>query len=50
MVRDEMATENKLNMESAPVEKKVFGLGGEMALAAAGSKKAHQRMKKKLNQ
>ena len=49
VARDEMATENKLANEEAPAEKKVFGLGGEMALAA-GSKKAQQRLKKKLNQ
>ena len=50
VVRDELAVENKIAAaETQGGPKQIFGLGGEMALAAAGSKKAQQRLKKKLN-
>lgn len=46
---DSLVAENKMNTESdAP--RQVFGLGGEMALAAATSKKAQQRIRKQLKQ
>ena len=46
---ESLVAENALNKESdAP--RQIFGLGGEMALAAATSKKAQQRIRKQLKQ
>lgn len=42
---DSQAAENKLT-EEVKADRVVFGLGGELALQAATSKKAQQRMKK----
>lgn len=48
MTRDEAV--NKMTQEAEEVDDTgCYGFGGEMALAA-GSKKAQQRLKKKLNQ
>ena len=47
---EEIVVENKLNAEGGDKPKQIFGLGGEMALAAATSKKAQQRIKKQLKQ
>jgi hypothetical protein len=47
---DSVAVENKLADEStANGPRQIFGLGGEMAMATATSKKAQQRMKKVIN-
>ena len=42
---DSQAADNKLT-EEVKTDRVVFGLGGELAMQAAHSKKAQQRMKK----
>ena len=44
---DEVVVENKINANE-PTEKKVFGLSGELALAAAQGKRAQQKIKKEM--
>lgn len=45
---EDVVIENKLNADEAVGQKQIFGFGGEMALATATSKKAQQRLKKKM--